>query len=59
MLRDLEWRRPMEIEALNGMVVKLGKEFGVATPLNQAIYACIRLENQRILDSLWPSLRGD
>ena len=25
MLRDLEWRRPMEIEALNGMVVKLGQ----------------------------------
>jgi 2-dehydropantoate 2-reductase len=59
MLRDLEWRRPMEIEALNGMVVKLGKEIGVATPLNQTIYACIRLENQRILDPLWPSLRGD
>jgi 2-dehydropantoate 2-reductase len=53
MLRDLEWRRPMEIEALNGMVVKLGKELGVETPLNQAIYACLKLENQKILDPFW------
>jgi 2-dehydropantoate 2-reductase len=53
MLRDLEWRRPMEIEALNGMVVKLGKEVDVQTPLNQAIYACLKLENQKILDPFW------
>lgn len=53
MLRDLEWRRPMEIEALNGMVVKMGKEVGVETPLNQTIYACLKLENQKILDPFW------
>jgi 2-dehydropantoate 2-reductase len=55
MLRDLEWRRPMEIEALNGMVVKMGNEVGLATPFNHAIYACIKLENQKILDPLWAS----
>ncbi len=55
MLRDLEWRRPMEIEALNGMVVKLGKEVGVETPLNQAIYGCLKLENQKIVDPFWAS----
>lgn len=53
MLRDLEWRRPMEIEALNGMVVKLGKECGLPTPLNQAIYAPLKLENQRIVNPFW------
>ncbi len=53
MLKDLEWRRPLEIEALNGMVVKLGKECGLQTPLNQAIYACLRLENQRITNAFW------
>jgi len=53
MLRDLEWRRPMEIEALNGMVVKLGKECGLETPLNQAIYACLKLENRRIINPFW------
>ncbi len=53
MLRDLEWRRPMEIEALNGMVVKLGQECGLQTPLNQAIYAPLKLENQRIVNPFW------
>lgn len=53
MLRDLEWRRPMEIEAINGMVVKMGKESGIETPLNQCIYACLKLENQKILNPLW------
>ncbi len=53
MLRDLEWRRPMEVEALNGMVVKLGREKGVPTPLNQAIYACLKLENEKILNPFW------
>jgi len=55
MLRDLEWRRPMEIEALNGMVVKLGQILGLATPFNQTIYACIKLENQKILEPFWMS----
>ncbi len=55
MLRDLEWRRPMEIEALNGMVVRLGQDMGLATPFNQTIYACIKLENQKILDPFWMS----
>lgn len=50
MLHDLEWRRPMEIEALNGMVVKLGREVNLATPLNEAIYACLKLENLKILE---------
>jgi 2-dehydropantoate 2-reductase len=59
MLRDLEWRRPMEIEALNGMVVRLGKEVGVGTPLNQAIYACLKLENQKILDPFWATQLED
>lgn len=53
MLRDLEWRRSMEIEALNGKVVALGKESGVPTPLNQAIAACLKLENHKILNPLW------
>jgi len=59
MLHDLEWRRPMEIEALNGMVVKLGREVGLETPLNQAIYACLKLENQKILEPFWAAQLGD
>lgn len=55
MLRDLEWRRQMEIEALNGMVVKLGRQSDVETPLNRAIYACLKLENDKILNPFWAS----
>ncbi len=56
MLRDLEWKRPIEIEALNGLVVKLGKELGVSTPLNFAIYAALKLEHQKIIDPYWASV---
>jgi 2-dehydropantoate 2-reductase len=59
MLRDLEWKRPMEIEDLNGMVVKLGKELGVTTPLNQAIYACLKLENEKISNPFWANQLED
>lgn len=59
MLRDLEWRRPMEIDALNGMVVKLGKEAEVETPLNQVIYACLKVENQKIVNPFWASQLED
>lgn len=52
MLRDLEWRRSIEIEALNGMVVRMGKECALDTPLNQAIYACLKLENEKIRNPL-------
>ncbi len=55
MLRDLEWRKAMEVEALNGMVVKMGQDAGIATPLNQVISACLKLENQKILNPFWAS----
>ncbi|HOV85056.1 MAG TPA: 2-dehydropantoate 2-reductase, partial [Syntrophobacteraceae bacterium] len=53
MLQDLEWRRPLEIEALNGMVVRMGKSLGITTPFNLAIYGCLKLRNQKILDPFW------
>jgi 2-dehydropantoate 2-reductase len=59
MLRDLEWLKPMEIEALNGMVVKLGQEVGQDTPLNRAIYACLELENRKIMNPFWASQLGE
>jgi 2-dehydropantoate 2-reductase len=43
MLRDLERGGRLEIEALNGAVVRLGRALAVATPVNQAIYAALRL----------------
>ncbi|MEE8349628.1 MAG: 2-dehydropantoate 2-reductase [Acidobacteriota bacterium] len=39
---DLERGNPLELEALNGAVVRLGREAGVATPMNQCIYALLK-----------------
>ena len=36
--RDIMNGRPSELDALNGAVVRLGKEAGVETPVNAFIY---------------------
>ena len=41
MLQDAEAKRPTEVAALNGGIVKFGQEKGVPTPLNQVIWALI------------------
>lgn len=41
MQRDIMGGRPSELEALNGAVVRLGREAGVATPVNGFIYAAL------------------
>jgi 2-dehydropantoate 2-reductase len=43
MLQDIEHGRPIEIEALVGAVVELGRLTGIATPHIDAVYACTRL----------------
>ena len=42
MLQDLEARRPTEIDYLNGGIVRFGREHGVPTPLNEAIWALVK-----------------
>ena len=39
---DLAGGRRLELESLNGKVVSLGREHGVETPLNFAVYAALR-----------------
>lgn len=39
---DLMAGRPLELEALNGAVINAGTESGVATPINDVIYAMLR-----------------
>jgi 2-dehydropantoate 2-reductase len=41
MQRDIMDGRPSELEALNGAVVRLGREAGVDTPINRFIYAAL------------------
>jgi 2-dehydropantoate 2-reductase len=42
MLQDVEARRSTEIDWLNGGIVRFGREHGVATPLNEAIWALVK-----------------
>lgn len=41
-LVDLEAGRRLELESLNGAAVRLGRELGVPTPLNFALYAVLK-----------------
>ncbi len=41
MLQDLEAGRPLEHEALNGIIVKEGADLGIPTPYNFALYALL------------------
>ena len=42
MLQDVEARRTTEIDYLNGGIVRFGREHGVSTPLNEAIWALVK-----------------
>ena len=39
---DLERGRKLELEALNGAVVRMGREVGISTPINETIYFVLR-----------------
>jgi 2-dehydropantoate 2-reductase len=41
MQRDLQEGRPSELEAQTGTIVRLGREHGVAVPVNELLYACL------------------
>lgn len=42
MLQDVEAHRPTEVDYLNGGIVRFGEQHGVATPLNESIWALIK-----------------
>ncbi len=43
MLHDIEGGKRLEIEALNGIIVKLGKKHGLDVPVNRTLYECLSL----------------
>jgi 2-dehydropantoate 2-reductase len=47
MLLDLAAGRPMEIAAVVGAVVELGERLGVAMPSTRAVYACVKLLDEK------------
>jgi 2-dehydropantoate 2-reductase len=51
MLQDRRNKRPTEIDAINGAVVRMGKKLGIATPFNEEIVAQIKkMEKSYSLD---------
>jgi 2-dehydropantoate 2-reductase len=42
MLQDLEFGRPIELDALVGVVIELGRLVGVATPAIELVYGLVR-----------------
>jgi 2-dehydropantoate 2-reductase len=51
MLVDIEQGRPLELEAIVGAVIELGRLTGTPTPHIDAVYACTRLLAQTIADA--------
>jgi 2-dehydropantoate 2-reductase len=49
MHQDVERRRPLEIDAIVGSVMELGRKAGIATPMTGAIHALVT-ERARHLD---------
>lgn len=49
MLQDLEAGRPMEIDALVGSILDLGRNLEIPMPLTGAVYALLRLRNDALL----------
>ena len=45
MLRDLELGKRLEIDALNGSVSKFGRQFSVPTPVDDFIYAALKIHD--------------
>lgn len=49
MLQDVELGRSLEVEALMGSVLELGRITGVEAPSIAAVYACVKLLNKTML----------
>ena len=39
---DLDRGRPLELEAINGAVVRMRRELGIPTPVNQFFYTVLK-----------------
>ena len=39
---DLDLGRPLELEAINGAVVRMGRQLGIPTPVNQFLYTVLK-----------------
>ncbi len=46
-LQDIQARKPTEINALNGMVVQLARQFKIKTPVNQSVYYMVKFLEEK------------
>lgn len=46
--KDFAESRPVELEGLTGAVIRMGREYGVPTPVNHALYAALKPRANRI-----------
>ncbi|MEO5697702.1 MAG: 2-dehydropantoate 2-reductase [Burkholderiaceae bacterium] len=49
--QDMARRKPSEIDHLNGFVARRGRELGVPTPVNQTLYALVKLAEAGYADA--------
>ena len=47
--QDINRGKKTEIDSLNGYIARRGAELGVATPVNQALYALVKLLESRVI----------
>ena len=47
MLQDIENKRPTEVEMFAGEMIRMGKEVGVPTPINEIFYHAIRVLEEK------------
>lgn len=47
MLQDIENGRKTEVEMFSGTVIRLGRELGIPTPVNEVFYRCIRVLEEK------------
>lgn len=55
--RDMMERKPSELEAQNGAIVKMGIELGIPTPINAFIYHCLLPQENKARSPLTPEGR--
>jgi 2-dehydropantoate 2-reductase len=47
MLQDVSRGTPTEIDAINGAIVKAGREVGVRTPVNRTLWQLVKAKVER------------
>jgi 2-dehydropantoate 2-reductase len=51
MLQDRENGKIMEIDSLNGAIVRLGREMNISVPVNETLYGAVKVINNRLSGS--------